>query len=98
MNLSPKAIRFVIEALEYRIKAYQERLNVEEIDEDEASDITNDTAFIEEIRSELEKTLEKLVKSNMPTDMLVFGVVGTNSPVSPLISERGIHEHQINEA
>ena len=58
MNLSPKAIRFIIEALDYRIKAYQERLMVEDLDEDEASDITNDALFLESLRQELAKSLE----------------------------------------
>lgn len=57
MNLSPKAIRFIIEALDYRIEAYQERLKVETLDEDEASDITNDALFLESLRQELAKTL-----------------------------------------
>jgi len=67
MNLSPKATRFIIEALDYRISAYQERLNVEELDEDEASDITNDAAFLEALRTELAQTLEKVVRPMMPT-------------------------------
>ncbi|MBH8575573.1 hypothetical protein I8752_21690 [Nostocaceae cyanobacterium CENA369] len=58
MNLSPKAIRFIIEALDYRVKAYQERLQTEVLDEDEASDITNDALFLESLRQELAKTQE----------------------------------------
>lgn len=57
MNLSPKAIRFIIEALDYRIEAYQERLKVDALDEDEASDITNDALFLESLRQDLAKTL-----------------------------------------
>lgn len=58
MNLSPKAIRFIIEALDYRLKAYKERLNIEDLDEDEVSDITNDALFLESLRQELAKSLE----------------------------------------
>lgn len=58
MNLSPKAIRFIIEALDYRLEAYQERLKVDALDEDEASDITNDALFLESLRQELAKTLD----------------------------------------
>ena len=58
MNLSPKAIRFIIEALDYRIKAYQEQLEVDDLDENEASDMTNDALFLESIRQELAKTLK----------------------------------------
>ncbi len=57
MNLSPKAIRFIIEALDYRLEAYQERLKVDALDEDEISDITNDALFLESLRQELAKTL-----------------------------------------
>ncbi|PSB28923.1 hypothetical protein [Chlorogloea sp. CCALA 695] len=57
MNLSPKAIRFIIEALDYRLEAYQERLKANALDEDEASDITNDALFLESLRQELAKTL-----------------------------------------
>ncbi len=60
MNLSPKATRFIIEALDYRIKAYQDRLKVEELDEDEISDLSNDAAFLEAIRNDLMKTLKVL--------------------------------------
>ncbi len=60
MDLSPKATRFIIEALDYRIKAYQDRLEAEELDEDEASDIINDSAFLEALCSELEKTLKNI--------------------------------------
>lgn len=58
MNLSPKAIRFIIEALDYRLKAYQERLDVDDLDEDEASDIVNDSLFLESLRQELAKMLK----------------------------------------
>lgn len=66
MNLSPKAIRFIIEALDYRLKAYQERLKVEDLDEDEVSDITNDAGFIEALRTEMAKTLKKTEPPKMP--------------------------------
>lgn len=59
MELSPKAIRFIIEALDYRIKAYQERLEIEGLDEDEVSDITNDSAFLEALRGELAKAMSE---------------------------------------
>ncbi|MBW4450809.1 MAG: hypothetical protein KME38_29290 [Spirirestis rafaelensis WJT71-NPBG6] len=59
MELSPKAIRFIINALDYRINAYQERLKLENLDEDEISDITNDFMFLEALREEMAKTLVK---------------------------------------
>lgn len=60
MDLSPKAIRFIVDALDYRIKAYQERL-LEILDEDEMSDITNDCLFLEAIRGDLAQTLDSKV-------------------------------------
>lgn len=57
MNLSPKAIRSIVDALDYRIKAYKERL-CGELDEDEVSDITNDFLFLEAIRGDLAQTLQ----------------------------------------
>lgn len=57
MELSPKAVRFIIEALEYRIKAYEESLDIGDVDSDEAPDIANDTMYLEAIRDDLAKTL-----------------------------------------
>ena len=59
MELSPKAIRFIIDALDYRINAYEERLKLENLNEDEISDITNDFMFLEALREEMAKTLVK---------------------------------------
>lgn len=59
MELSPKAIRFIIDALDYRINRYQERLKLENLNEDEISDITNDSMFLEALREEMAKTLVK---------------------------------------
>lgn len=56
MELSPKAIRFIVEALDYRIKAYQTQLEAENLDEDVISDMENDRAFLEALRGELAKT------------------------------------------
>jgi hypothetical protein len=57
MELSPKAIRVIIEALDYRIEAYQQRLKVEDLDENETSDITNDASFLETLRQALAEYL-----------------------------------------
>jgi len=59
MNLSYKAIQFIIEAIEYQIKAYQERLNQEDLDEDEASDIINDSGFLEALCRDLRNNLSE---------------------------------------
>ncbi|MBD2569594.1 hypothetical protein H6G59_17190 [Anabaena lutea FACHB-196] len=55
MNLSPKAVRFLVEALEFRIAAYQIQLDEQDLSEDEASEITNDMMFLESLLQELKK-------------------------------------------
>jgi hypothetical protein len=60
MNLSPKAVWFIVEALDFRIKAYRERLG-EVLDEDEVADITNGCLFLEAIRGDLAQRLESKV-------------------------------------
>ncbi|WP_414526617.1 hypothetical protein [Nodularia chucula] len=55
MNLSPKAVRFLVEALEFRIAAYQVQLDKQDLSEDEASEITNDMMFLESLLQELKK-------------------------------------------
>ncbi|NEP38378.1 MAG: hypothetical protein F6K35_03530 [Okeania sp. SIO2H7] len=60
MILSYKATQFIVEAIEYQIAAYQKRLEeIENIDEDEASDIGNDCGFLEALRNDLLETLEE---------------------------------------
>jgi hypothetical protein len=60
MNLSLKDLRFIIEAIENQIKAYQERLQViEGTDEDEAADLGNDIKFLELLHTDLKTTLER---------------------------------------
>jgi hypothetical protein len=49
MNLSLKVIRFLVEALEFRIAAYQARLDEPELHEDDASELTNDMMFLESL-------------------------------------------------
>jgi hypothetical protein len=57
MNLSPKAMRSIAEALEFRIAEYQSQLDSEELSEDEASDLTNDSMFLESLLQEMRKML-----------------------------------------
>jgi hypothetical protein len=59
MNLSYKATQFIIEAIEYQIKAYQKRLKMEDLDEDEASDIINDSGFLEALCRDLKKNINE---------------------------------------
>lgn len=62
MNLSFKDLRFIIEAIEHQINAYQERLQVIEDleeDEDEAADLGNDIKFLELLHAEMTTTLKQ---------------------------------------
>lgn len=63
MNFSPKAIRFIVEAIEYRIETYQKQLETENLNEDEISDITNDMMFLESLSQELNKALSTIAPS-----------------------------------
>ncbi|MBN3878481.1 MULTISPECIES: hypothetical protein [unclassified Nostoc] len=63
MNFSPKAIRFIIEALESRIEAYQKQLETENLNDDEVSDVTNDMMFLESLSQELKKELSTIAPS-----------------------------------
>ena len=55
MNLSPKAVRFLVEALEFRIAAYQTQLNNQDLDEDDVADLTNDLMFLESLLQDFKK-------------------------------------------
>jgi hypothetical protein len=57
MNLSPKAMRSISEALEFRIAAYQNQLDSAELSEDEISDATNDSMFLESLLQDLQTAL-----------------------------------------
>jgi hypothetical protein len=66
MNLSFKDLRFIIEAIEHQIKAYQKRLQViEDVDEDEAAGLGNDIKFLELLHADMTTNLEQttLVKT-----------------------------------
>jgi hypothetical protein len=58
INLSPKAIRFLVETLEYRINAYQSQLDEPELSEEDASELTNDMMVLESLLDDLKKTLD----------------------------------------
>jgi hypothetical protein len=46
MQLSSKAMPFVIEALEYRIQWYSDQLARDDLDDDTAADLSNDRGFL----------------------------------------------------
>jgi hypothetical protein len=61
MNLSAKATRFILEALEYRIKSYQAQIETDDLDDDTAADVTNDLMYLQSLQQELKKSLGALV-------------------------------------
>lgn len=63
MNFSPKAIRFIVDAIEYRIEAYQKQLETENLNEDEISDISNDIMFLKSLSQEFKKSLSTIAPS-----------------------------------
>jgi hypothetical protein len=68
MQLSPKAIRFIIEALEHSQAHHEERLRDEHVTEEEAADPTNDYQFLEALKTGLKQNLDELIcKSSSPT-------------------------------
>lgn len=58
VNLSPKAMRFTAEALEYRILAYTKQLESPDLQDDEASDISNDLMFLESLLQDFKTALQ----------------------------------------
>jgi hypothetical protein len=57
IQMSPKELRFVIEAMEFRITSYEARLGEPLIGDDEASDIGNDVRFLKVVLQEMKKHL-----------------------------------------
>ena len=77
MNLSFKDFRFIIEAIEHQINAYQERLQeIEDVDEDEAADLGNDIKFLELLHADMTTTLEQ----NTSVKTLSYGEVSSPAP------------------
>jgi hypothetical protein len=61
MDLSLKAVRFVIEALEHHIAEHDRRLAANGLSDDEAADLANDKRYLEEIVKDFEKYRDELV-------------------------------------
>lgn len=59
VNLSPKALRFTVDALEYRISAYEQELDNAELSEDQVSDLSNDLMFLEALLQDFKATLDR---------------------------------------
>ena len=61
IQLSPKAIRFIIEAIEHYQTYHEERLQDERLTEEDTADLTNDHQYLEAIKTDLKKHHEELM-------------------------------------
>lgn len=62
MNLSYKDIKFILEAINNLLNKYNSRLEQiedQEEYEDEAADLSNDSMFLESLKSEIEHDLDR---------------------------------------
>ena len=62
MNLSFKDSKFILEAINHLLEQYNSRLSqIEELEEyeDEASDLGNDSMFLESLKSEIERNIDR---------------------------------------
>ena len=55
MHLSPKAIRFISEALEHYQTSQEARLRDERLTEEEVADLTNDYQYLQAIKTDLKE-------------------------------------------
>ncbi|NER36248.1 MAG: hypothetical protein F6J93_20080 [Oscillatoria sp. SIO1A7] len=67
MEFSFKDLQFIVEAIGCLSEKYQERLDaIEDLDEDEASDLGNDCMFLELLCQDIEKKLAESVSQTIP--------------------------------
>jgi hypothetical protein len=70
MQLSPKAILFIIEALEHYQTHHEERVRDEHVTEEEAADLTNDHQYLEALKTTLQRYHDELMcKRSSPTQV-----------------------------
>jgi len=61
VQLSLKAIRFIIEALEHYQAHHEERLRDERVTEEETADLTNDHQYLEALKIDLRQYYDGLI-------------------------------------
>ncbi len=66
MELSQKAVRFVIEALEHYQEFHDQSLEREGLSEDDASDLVNDREFLAAIKRDFVKYRDALKRKREP--------------------------------
>ena len=65
MDLSPKAIRFLIEALKQYEQDYARRLEEEDLSDDEMADLANDRQYLLALEQDLKSRHENLVEGKV---------------------------------
>ncbi len=63
MQLSPKATRFIIEAIEHYQAYHETRLQDPSLPEDDAADLTNDHQYLEAIKTDLKKYHDECISN-----------------------------------
>jgi hypothetical protein len=70
MQLSPKALRFLIEAVEHYQTDHEERLRDQHLTEEEGADLTNDHEYLEALKTTLQQYHDELMsKGSFPTQV-----------------------------
>lgn len=102
MKLSFKDMQFIIETIDNLLKIYKERLDNENIDEDEISDIGNDCMFLETLRVDIANNLKQITSYNQDSlqpDVSNLSAQDLMQPVLQLpISQRMILVDAITES
>ena len=62
MELSPKAIRIIIDALKHYEEHYERRLEEEGLSDDAVADLANDRQYLLALRQDLQSRHDMLVK------------------------------------
>lgn len=57
LSLPMKHARFVLQAIDFRLETWKKAVKSAELDEDEISDINNDSMLLQGVRDELEMKL-----------------------------------------
>ncbi len=63
MQLSPKATRFIIEAIEYYQASHEAQLQDPSLPEEESAELANDHQYLEAIKTDLKKYHEELLST-----------------------------------
>lgn len=63
MNLSPKDIRFLLEAIKVQQQQFAHSLASAQLSEDDAADVSNDTMYLEALKEDLQAHHDELLRA-----------------------------------